>query len=122
MKQIKISNGEVRKGYEFKDLSEDAKFKALNDQIQFEIEVMNENSPFFEAAQKMQKMQTPWFLAETLFHDYKPQLIENIEINEYLFDEDGDMLHITRHIGKNNELIKTTYGLTKEYECEIVNM
>lgn len=121
MKQIKIKNGELRIGYEFKDLSEEATTKVLTDQATFVIETMDENSPYYAAYLEMQKMQTPWFLLETLFHDYKQQLIDDINVNEYLFDEEGELLNITRYIGKNNELIKTTYG-KKEYECEIIDL
>ena len=117
MKRIKINNGDIITGYEFKDLSAEVQNKVLIDQVNFEIEVMDEDSLYYDEAVKMDKMQTPWFLAETIFHDHREQLIETIEINEYLFDEAGEMLNVTRHY-KDNEFIRATYG-KKERECTI---
>lgn len=79
--------------YSFDELSEEAKVKALLDQIKFEIEVMDENSPFMEAAEEMERMQTPWFLGETMYHTpkYKEILIETIKANEYTFESNGEM-------------------------------
>jgi hypothetical protein len=119
MKTISINNGEVRNGYEFNDLSEEAKNKVLNDQINFEIEVINEDSPYFYLAEKMEKMQTPWFLGEAILDNHKEDLIDIINVNEYLFDEEGEMLPIIRYM-KDNKLVKTTYG-KKEYECIITD-
>lgn len=78
------------KVYQFSELSEQAKNKAL---IWF-IEVLMqfewpEDSPYMPAAEKMEQMKTPWFLPETLFHDYRPQLVADIEANEYEFKADG---------------------------------
>lgn len=78
------------KVYQFGELSKSAKDKAL---IWF-IEVLfmgdiPEDSPYMPAVEKMERMRTPWFLAETLFHDYRPQLIADIEANEYEFKADG---------------------------------
>jgi len=89
MKQFKLSNGEVRNAYKFKDLSDKAKHIVLCDQVEFEIEIR--------------------FLAETIYHDHKESLIETIEINKYLFDEDGKMLPIIYHI-KNNDIVKIIYN------------
>lgn len=77
--------------YKFSELSKEAQFKALCSQINFEIELMDENSPFWEAAKEMERMKTPWFLAETLYHtkEYRDILISTIEANEYEFKEDG---------------------------------
>lgn len=118
MKTIKISNGEVRNGYEFSDLTEDVQFKVLNDQINFEIEVMDEYSPYYYLAEKMKKNKTPWFLGQEIYDKHKGDLIDMINVNEYLFDEEGEMLQITRYM-KDNKLVKTTYG-KKEYLCTIV--
>ncbi len=77
------------KVYQFSELGELAKEKAICDQIKFEIEIMNEDSPYYPAVLEMEKMQTPWFLAETLFFDYKQSLIDTIEANDYYFLIDG---------------------------------
>ena len=110
MKTIKISNGETRLGYEFKDLSEEAQNYVLSEQVNFEIEIMDENSPYYEDALKMEKMQTPWFLNETIFFDHKDSLIETIEANNYLFDEEGEILPILYFIGEKQQITKITFG------------
>lgn len=81
------------KVYQFSELSEQAKQTAIIEQAKFEIEIMDEGSIFYPAAVEMDKMQTPWFLLETLVHDYRDELIEAIEINEYHFTQDGKMFN-----------------------------
>lgn len=81
------------KVYQFSELSEQAKFNAIVEQAKFEIEIMDEGSIFYPASVEMDKMQTPWFLLETLVHDYRDELIEAIEINEYHFTADGKMFN-----------------------------
>ena len=78
------------KVYQFSELSKTAQDKA----ILWFIEVLfmfewPENSPYIKAADEMERMRTPWFLTETLFHDYRPQLIADIEANGYEFKADG---------------------------------
>ena len=78
------------KVYQFDELNETAKEKAIVNQLNFEIEIgIDEDSPYYPAVVKMDKMQTPWFLAETLFFDYKETLIDTIKANEYYFLQDG---------------------------------
>ena|SRR3990167_683500 len=117
MKTIKISNGEIRNGYEFNDFDDDIKNKIIGDCIQFEIEIMNENSDFYSDVLEMEKMRTPWFLPEVLYERHKDYFIEIIEINEYLFDDEGRILPVTAHT-KGNKVIRHTYG-KKEIECTI---
>ncbi|MDA3781152.1 MAG: hypothetical protein PF487_13145 [Bacteroidales bacterium] len=119
MKTIEINNGEVRIGYEYTDLSEDVKNKVMSDQIQFEIDIMDEDSPYYYLVLKMEKMQTPWFLGEVIFENHKNDLIETININNYLFTEDGDILPITYYT-EENKIVKTVIG-NKEYDCTIKN-
>ena len=118
MKTIKISNGEIRKGYEFKDLSESAQTKVLQEQVKFEVEIMDEESPYFEIAEEMENLKTPWFLESEIFHKHKQELIETIEINNYLFDEEGEILPVSYHI-KGDKVVKTTYGYKDRYLCDI---
>ncbi len=119
MKTIKIENGEVRIGYEFNDLPEDIRKKVLMQWINIEIETMNENSPYWYLAEKMEQMQTPWFLGSEIYEHHKDDIIETILINEFLFDEDGKILPITTHVGKDNKPIKHTFG-RRELNCEII--
>ena len=119
MKTIKLSNGEIRKGYEFNDLSEEAQSKVLENQIQFEIEVMDEESPYYECQLEMERMLTPWFLGQEIYSEHKADLIDTIQVNGYLFDEEGEMLPVTYHMKKNNEVDFMTYG-KKEYKAEFI--
>lgn len=82
------------KVYKFNELSEKAQFTALCDQIQFEIQVMDENSQYYQTALEMEANKTPWFLAESLYHtpELKQMLIETIESNEYEFTSNGKMI------------------------------
>jgi len=118
MKTIKLQNGEIRKGYEFADLTKDIQNNILDSQIDFEIEIMQEDSPYYYLAEKMEKMQTPWFLGQEIYHKHKADLIETININGYLYDEEGEMLPICYHT-KGSEIIKMTYG-KKEYLAEFI--
>lgn len=80
------------KVYQFSELSEQAKFKAVSEQINFEIEMIeDEHNAFWDAAQEMERMQTPWFLAENIYHDPKLRaiVIEDIEANDYYYLADG---------------------------------
>jgi len=79
--------------YSFDELSEEAKNKAIIEQINFEIEVADENSPFIPVFEEMERMHTPWFTAATIFHtpEYKNIIIENLRVNEYTFLSDGTM-------------------------------
>ncbi len=81
--------------YKFSELSEQAKFKAISEQINFEIQMIDdEHNAFWEAAQEMENMQTPWFLAERIYHDPKLKaiIIADIEANEYEFKADGTII------------------------------
>lgn len=119
MKIIRISNGEIRLGHEFVDLPRPIQEKVLQNQIEFEIEAMNEDSPYFDCVTRMEKMQTPWFLGAEIYSGHKIDLIESIEANDYLFDEEGNMLPVRYHT-KGNKIVKTTYG-KKELKCTIKN-
>ena len=126
MKKIEISNGEVRIGYEYNETPKDIQDEIVNDFIQFEINTIHsavqndEEHPLLYLVEEMEKMQTPWFLAEVIWEKEKDYILGIIEANEYLFDEEGDILPITRHYEKN-KLIKITYG-SKERECTITEM
>jgi len=120
MKKIVLSNGEIRIGYEFDDLTDDVKGIVINDAINFEIEVMSEDSPYYDCALKMEQMRTPWFLGSYIYENRKEDIIETLKINEYLFDDEGEILPVLTHVGKNNEVIKHTFG-KKQVECNIEN-
>ena len=90
------------KVYKFNELNEKSQNQVLIDFIQFLSEISNnfftetgkvkkDYKDYFvvKAIQECEKTQTPWFFGETLFHDYKKELINEIEINEYEFLSDG---------------------------------
>jgi hypothetical protein len=78
------------KVYQFGELSKAAQDQALCDWIEILMEgEFPEDSPYYPAVIEMERMGTPWFLGETLFHDYRQYLIEDIEANEYNFTKDG---------------------------------
>ena len=91
MKTIKLENGEIRNGYEFDELSPELQGKAINDMIEFELEVMDEDSPYYHCAKEMNDMKTPWFTGEKIYEEYKADIIETIKLN-YLFDNEGEIL------------------------------
>ncbi len=79
------------KVYSFDELSDEAKSVAIWNHIQFEIDVMDEESLYHEIAVRMDKMQTPWFLAEAIRDEYKDSIIDTIEVNKYEFIENGEI-------------------------------
>ena len=124
-KKIKISNGEIRIGYEYNEPPKPIQDKIINEFIQFEIENINttieagEEHPLSYLVDEMKRLNTPWFLGEVIWEKESKYILDIIKINEYLFDEDGVILPITRHYS-GNKLIKTTYG-SKEYNCIITD-
>ena len=84
--------------YPFIELTEDAQNKAINDHINFWLEIKSyedepKNSNFKKACDKAESMQTPWF-APCYVYDYcKDEIIEEIEINEYVFTAEGHLFN-----------------------------
>ena len=89
--------------YEFNELSKEAQDKAMNHHINFEIETMDEDSPYYHCAEEMDKMQTPWFLGEYLYECHKDDFIETIKANEYLFFENGTLIPVDYYPEKGGE-------------------
>jgi hypothetical protein len=80
------------KVYKFNELTPQAQEKAICDHINFEIEVMTQDSYLWEYALEMERMQTPWFLGEYIYEKAKELIIETIEANEYEFTENGNLI------------------------------
>ena len=80
--------------YKFDELSEEAKEKAISDQIEFEVEnyYVNINDNFKDSIEKAEKLQTPWFLGSIIYEDHKDDIIDIIKIYDYGFFEDGDLI------------------------------
>lgn len=81
------------KVYKFDELTPEAQDKAICAHIDFEIQVMNEDSPYWYLVEKMEKMQTPWFLGQAIYEEEKEHVAETIRINEYEFLKDGTFYH-----------------------------
>lgn len=109
MKKITISNGEVRMGYELSELSEDAKSKVIFEHEEF----LRTYPPSIEDEGG----------ELTTDYDYQPteeEVIDSIEINEYLYDESGDMLPLLYYTGNHPQAGRITYRIAgKEYDCKI---
>ena len=86
----------ITRGYEFNELSEEAKNRAINDHIEFWCECRQydeENKGNFErAVDKAEEMRTPWFVGEYIADYCMDEIIKEIELNEYLFDVNGKLL------------------------------
>jgi len=78
--------------YKFDELNEQAKERAIIDHINFEIEIMDENSPYFNRVAEMEENKTPWFLGSVIYEKDKESIIETIRINKYEFTEDGELI------------------------------
>ena len=99
MKTIQINNGETRIGYEFAD---------LNPLVQ--TDVLYTHSLYMEYVEE-----------EDGYEPTDDEVVEFIEINKYLFDENGMSLPITYHY-ENNECVKTTFTYGQEHHlCLITN-
>lgn len=95
MKVIKISNGEIRNGYELSDLVGAAADKAINEHWDFLLNTAETD----EGAREINKA----------------FIIESIEANDYLFDEEGELLPIVYIHGVNRVEIRFNH----KYLCTI---
>jgi len=80
--------------FNYTELNQTAKNKAVIDQINFYIEYISyENMEEFmqKAVDKMEEMKTPWFLNEVLYFDHREEMENDILLNEYLYLENGEM-------------------------------
>ena len=97
MKLITISNGETRMGYELNDLG---------------------------TFQKEHVMDSTRDLIESFEEDYwicDSDVEDFIMINNYLYDESGQMLNIHYRVA-NNVIVDTVYKVgMKEYQCTITD-
>lgn len=107
MKLIKIPKQEFQ-AFEFKDLSVDKQEKIIFD----EIKCIVETTPYEQMSDDMQraiddaeKNFTPWFQSQFIYDACKQQIINSIEINDYLFDKDGNMLNIYHYTGGENDRV-----------------
>ncbi len=84
--------------YQFSELSDEAKEKAIYDHIEFEISEIGcrytdeELNPYWKYAKEMEEQKTPWFLHELIYEKEKQSIIETIKINQYDFDKEGNLI------------------------------
>ena len=80
--------------YELDELEPAAKEKAIAAWAIFEADYMTEDSAYWHCAEEMDKMSTPWFLAEKILEDHREDIIEHIKSNNFLFFVDGESVPI----------------------------
>jgi len=84
----------------FDELDKEAQNMAVMEHVKFLLEIgCNDEQPEYFvniAADNMEKMRTPWFLAETLYFDYRKEIEEEIRVNEYEFFSDGTFFSMPR--------------------------
>jgi hypothetical protein len=90
-KHMKTITKEI-KLYEFKELSEEARNKAINDRISWLAEIgwdSEEWKPGYvqEAIEECEKNKTPWFFADSIYNHGR-DLIE-LELEDFEYYEDG---------------------------------
>ncbi|MFW6016175.1 MAG: hypothetical protein ACOCRK_07025 [bacterium] len=109
MKKISTDNIKL-KGYEFDDLSKEIQDKVISEHINFWMEVReyNKKNPgnFEKAIDKANEIKTPWFTGSYIYDYCKEEIIEEIKINNYLFNKKGEILPI-KHYTKDNKIIKS---------------
>lgn len=75
--------------YTFDELSNEAKECAVNDYIDFVLNVIDEQHPYWPAAEKAEQMRTLWFTGSYIYEMYKDDIWEALQVNGYMFTEDG---------------------------------
>jgi len=110
-----IDTGITIKLYSFSELNEKAKRKAIEAHREFELSIMEPNDFITGIAE----YDTPEELQKTYREQYNYYLmndepiIENIEANDYLFFENGEIAHIIRYFGETHFIFKDTEYIIK---------
>mgnify|MGYP000937857675 CR=1 FL=1 len=85
MKEVTVTY----KVYTFDELSEEARERAINDEIKFYLEAYSyEDIPeeMQHAIDKAEKMQTPWFTGEYIWEDCKEFILDGCRQYDYTAD------------------------------------
>ena len=72
--------------FKFDELSEDAQAKAINEHIEFLLEVIpyeEGTKNFKKAIDKATEMRTPWFTASYVYDYCKKQILEDLSVSEF---------------------------------------
>lgn len=106
MKKITIAPFE---GYEFNELDENGKSKAISGHINFWLDCRRYDTKnrgnFEKAVDEADENRTPWFLSKYIFKYCAGEIIENINSAGYLFDREGNVIPI---VGNNIQGSKYT--------------
>jgi hypothetical protein len=82
------------KVYNFNELNEAAKEKAISDEIRFMVETISyeeADTNLKKAYDKAEEMLTPWFTESYIYEYCKDEIIETIKFNKYDFLKDGSL-------------------------------
>jgi hypothetical protein len=77
--------------YEFSELSEEAKARAINDHINYWMEIysdLDDDAPenLVKAVHKAEAMRTPWFTSSYIYVYCQDELLEELNMAEFYFD------------------------------------
>ena len=90
--------------YEFDELNQRAQNKVISDHINFVIDHIDQDSPFYHCVIEMERMQTPWFLPSCINEAHKEDIIEMIKSNDkYMFFENGEIVPVDFCSKKENK-------------------
>ena len=106
------------RAFEFSDLSDEAKEKAISERALFLLDLCNSGlltekefklhyPDVVRAIEKAEEMRTPWFTASYVIEYCRDQLMEEITVNDLLFDVSGNQLPI-RYYYKDTQVDRTT--------------
>ena len=104
MKKIIIEDGQIIHAYELDDLDEQTRQNVISEHGQF----LYENTDCEDEDGNPEELEYP----------EESEIIENMEINGYLFDEDGELLPTVYHY-EGNKYQYTTYGRKHPQKCTI---
>jgi hypothetical protein len=120
MKTLVMPDNEIT-AYEFDDLAPDIQDDIICSEIDFYLECIpyEDMPPTMQAAcDKAEKMQTPWFTGSYIFDDCRDLLVEGINLNNYLFDENGKMLPV-KYYTKGDQVERVVWQITSTTEIPV---
>ena len=83
----------TKEAFSFDELSADARERAINDQIQFLLEVGPDDYPGLkEAIAEAERLQTPWFAGAILWEKSQNVILEDFKENNWDFDIRGNII------------------------------
>lgn len=97
------------KCYEADDFSEDSEAynRLMGEYIDFVL--IADGERFDKEINEAEEMKTPWFLPSIIYDNHKETLLDEIRVNGYLYDAEGNMLDITYLVNEKNEVYETDF-------------